>query len=82
MHQEFNKKLLFKVIVSTDKQYSLWLIDREIPPHWRDAEQMQGSATECLAFIRKTVSWERKPEAEPTSSSQSQENTSQRAAYA
>jgi uncharacterized protein YbdZ (MbtH family) len=82
MHQEFHKKLLFKVIVSIDKQYSLWLIDREIPPTWRDAGQMQGSAMECLAFIKQTYSWERQSGAGPESNSQSHENLSRRAAYA
>ena len=52
MREEVHQILIFKVIVSNDKQYSLWLIDREIPPGWYDAGQMQGSAKECLAHIR------------------------------
>ena len=52
MRAEFHTKLMFKIIVSIEDQYSLWLIDREVPPGWRDAGQMQGSAVECLAFIK------------------------------
>ena len=82
MREEFQKKLVFKVIVSNDGQYSLWLLDRELPPGWRDAEPMQGSALECLAFIKELYFRVQQPETARPSSSEPQENASASAAYA
>lgn len=67
MREEFHKKLVFKVIVSYEKQYSLWLVDREVPPGWRDAAPIEGSAMECLAYIREWYFRERQHEAAPES---------------
>jgi len=72
MREEFQKTLVFKVIVSNGKQYSLWLLDREVPPGWYDAEPMQGSAVECLAYIKEVYFRERQLDAEPVSSYVSQ----------
>jgi len=52
MHEDHSKPLVFKVIVSHDRQYSLWLEDRDNPPGWFDAGQMRGTAKECLARIK------------------------------
>ena len=81
MHEEFQKKLVFKVIVSNEKQYSLWLLDREEPPGWRDTGKMRGSATECLAYIREFYFRERQPDATSASSSVIEVNPPVTAAY-
>ena len=52
MYEEVHQTLIFKVIVDEGEQYSLWLIDREEPPGWHDADRVQGSAMECLAYIK------------------------------
>jgi len=52
MPVELHHRLIFKVIVSQDNEYSLWILDREDPPGWRDTGTMRGSASECLAHIR------------------------------
>jgi len=82
MREEFQRTLIFKVIVSNDKQYSLWLLDRELPPGWHDAEPMQGSAMECLAYIKELYFRGRQAEAAPRSSSVRQADPPARAAYA
>ena len=40
-----------KVVVNHEEQYSVWPIDRENPPGWRDAGQT-GTKAECLAYIK------------------------------
>jgi len=52
MCEEYQATLVFRVIVSHEQQFSLWLVDREIPPGWFDAGPMRGSAVECLAQIK------------------------------
>jgi MbtH protein len=54
MPVELHPRLIFKVIVSQDNEYSLWLLDREDPPGWRDTGTMRGSASECLAHIKES----------------------------
>jgi len=54
MPVELHHGLVFKVIVSQDNEYSLWLLDREDPPGWRDTGTMRGTAPECLAHIKKS----------------------------
>jgi MbtH protein len=39
-----------KVVLNHEEQYSIWPIDRENPPGWRDAGR-QGSKQECLDYI-------------------------------
>ena len=50
----------FKVIVSTQEQYSVWPAEVEAPLGWDIGEIAEGSLLECLAYIREV--WE---EAEP-----------------
>jgi len=40
-----------KVVVNHEDQYSLWPLDRENPPGWRDAGRT-GTRSECLDFIK------------------------------
>lgn len=44
---------LLKVVVNLEEQYSLWPVERENPPGWRDAGKT-GSKAECLEYIRET----------------------------
>ena len=45
---EDNKK--YKVVMNTEEQYSLWPVDKENAPGWRD-EGKTGSKEECLKHI-------------------------------
>lgn len=45
------ERTLYKVVVNHEEQYSIWLVDRENPPGWRDAGKT-GSKAECLAYIK------------------------------
>lgn len=40
-----------KVVVNHEDQYSLWPLDRENPPGWRDAGRT-GTRSECLDYIK------------------------------
>ena len=42
---------LYKVVQNHEAQYSIWPVDRENPPGWREAGE-SGPKQECLAFIR------------------------------
>ncbi len=41
----------YRVVVNYEEQYSIWPVDREIPPGWRDVGK-SGSKAECLAYIK------------------------------
>ena len=40
-----------KVVVNDEEQYSIWPLERENAPGWRDAGK-QGTKDECLAWIK------------------------------
>ncbi len=40
----------FQVVVNHEEQYSIWPVDRELPPGWT-AIGKSGSRDECLAYI-------------------------------
>lgn len=42
---------IYNVVVNYEEQYSIWPVDREIPPGWR-AEGKSGPKDECLAHIK------------------------------
>lgn len=42
---------IFKVVINHEEQYSIWPVDRDNPPGWRDAGT-SGTKAECLAFIQ------------------------------
>jgi MbtH protein len=42
---------VYKVVVNPERQYSIWLLDRENPLGWLDAGR-SGSKAECLAYIK------------------------------
>jgi len=46
-----NDDVIFRVVVNSEEQYSIWPVDREIPPGWKEAGKA-GSKPECLAYIK------------------------------
>ena len=42
---------LFKVIVSTQEQYSVWPADADLPFGWELGAITEGTLDECLAYI-------------------------------
>ena len=42
--------LIYKVVVNDEEQYSIWFVDRDAPPGWKEVGK-QGPKDECLAFI-------------------------------
>lgn len=43
-------RTIYKVVINDEEQYSIWPVERENAPGWRDVGPT-GSKTECLAFI-------------------------------
>ena len=43
-------KRQYKVVLNDEEQYSIWPLDRETPPGWRD-EGTTGTREVCLAHI-------------------------------
>lgn len=41
---------IYKVVMNHEEQYSIWPVDRENAPGWRDVGK-QGSKSDCLAYI-------------------------------
>jgi MbtH protein len=81
MHEDHSKPLVFKVIVSHERQFCPWLVDRENPPGWFDAGQMRGTAMECLAHIKGLFA-QRQSDAAPKSTSVNRDNQSARVLWA
>jgi MbtH protein len=46
-----DEKMIFKVVVNHEEQYSIWPAYREIPPGWSDVG-VGGVRAECLAYIK------------------------------
>lgn len=44
--------VVYRVVVNHEEQYSIWPVNRDIPPGWKDAG-MVGSKSECLSFVGK-----------------------------
>ena len=40
----------YRVVVNDEEQFSVWPVDKEVPPGWRD-EGTTGTKDECLAHI-------------------------------
>jgi MbtH protein len=47
---EETDQVAYKVVVNHEEQYSIWPLDRENPPGWRDVGKT-GTKPECLAYI-------------------------------
>jgi len=41
---------IYVVVVNHEEQYSIWPVDRELPPGWQSAGKT-GLKAECLAYI-------------------------------
>lgn len=41
---------IYHVVVNHEDQYSIWPVDRELPPGWT-AVGKTGSRTECLEYV-------------------------------
>ena len=41
---------VYDVVVNAEEQYSIWSIDKAIPPGWR-AVGFRGTEAECLSYI-------------------------------
>ena len=48
---EETDRVTYKVVVNHEEQYSIWPLERENPPGWRDAGKT-GTRPECLAYIQ------------------------------
>jgi len=44
---------IYRVVVNDEEQYSIWPVDQDLPPAWRD-EGTSGSKQECLDHIDQT----------------------------
>jgi MbtH protein len=44
-------RTVYKVVVNHEEQYSIWPVDRDNAPGWRDAGK-SGTKAECLAHIK------------------------------
>jgi len=53
MKETYKKQEHWKVVVSLEKQYSIWPVDKNIPYGWEDCKK-QGSKEECLFYIKNT----------------------------
>jgi MbtH protein len=42
---------IYKVVVNTEEQYSIWPVERENPKGWNDTEK-EGSKQECLDYVK------------------------------
>lgn len=50
MHSDQSDKMIYRVVVNHEEQYSIWPADRENAPGWRDVGK-SGSKVECLEYI-------------------------------
>lgn len=51
MSEEVEDHILYKVVLSDEKQYSIWPNHRQNPRGWKDAGKI-GTKAECLMYIR------------------------------
>ncbi len=48
---DLDDRIVYKVVINHEEQYSIWPSDRENAPGWNDAGK-EGTKTECLAHIK------------------------------
>ena len=51
MHDSNAKERQYVVVFNHEEQYSIWFVDRELPPGWT-ATDKRGAKAECLAYIK------------------------------
>ncbi len=44
-------KTIYKVVINHEEQYSIWPVDKENAPGWKDVGK-QGTKQECLDYIK------------------------------
>jgi len=49
--EEREDKIIYKVVLNHEEQYSIWPADRENALGWRDADK-SGTKEECLGYIK------------------------------
>ena len=49
-NEEGDDSTVYRVVVNHEEQYSIWPIDRENAPGWKEAGK-SGTKAECLAYI-------------------------------
>jgi MbtH protein len=42
---------IYTVVVNHEEQYSIWPVDQNMPPGWRDAGK-SGPKADCLEYIK------------------------------
>ena len=50
-NEEQDDNTIYTVVVNHEEQYSIWLVNREIPIGWQSVGK-SGSKTDCLAYIK------------------------------
>lgn len=50
MDQDQESKIVYRVVVNDEEQYSIWPMYKEIPNGWRDVGK-EGLKADCLAYI-------------------------------
>jgi MbtH protein len=48
--EELDDTTIYRVVLNHEEQYSIWPVDRDLPPGWRD-EGTTGPKASCLAHI-------------------------------
>ena len=48
-HQDDTR--MYKVVINQEEQYSIWFVERENPPGWKDVGK-SGTKQECLNYIK------------------------------
>jgi MbtH protein len=51
MDNEREDNTIYRVVLNSEEQYSIWPADREIPLGWNDAGK-SGTRAECLDYIK------------------------------
>ncbi len=49
--EEQEDTTIYKVVVNDEEQYSIWPVDRQNPPGWRDVDK-SGVKQVCLDYIK------------------------------
>jgi MbtH protein len=50
--EALDARIVYRVVMNDEEQYSIWPVDRELPRGWREAG-LSGTKAECLAYIEK-----------------------------
>lgn len=45
------ERVIYRVVVNEEEQYSIWPFDRELPSGWRDTGK-SGDRQACLDYVR------------------------------